>query len=53
MDVDVREIVQTSRGEHTLISRKYTGSFDCIRKIIATEGLQGVYAGYGISLLGQ
>jgi hypothetical protein len=33
-------------------SRAYSGTFDCLRVTYQLEGLRGVYAGFGVSLLG-
>jgi hypothetical protein len=33
-------------------TRAYSGTFDCLRATYQLEGLRGVYAGFGVSLLG-
>jgi solute carrier family 25 (adenine nucleotide translocator) protein 4/5/6/31 len=32
--------------------RQYTGIIDCMRKTVATDGIRGIYRGYGPSVLG-
>lgn len=34
-------------------TRKFVGTFDCLRTTYSAEGVRGLYAGVGISLFGQ
>lgn len=37
------------RAEH---ERQFTGLFDCCKKILAKDGIQGLYQGFGVSVIG-
>lgn len=47
----VKERLQVQRKGVTDPSMNYKGSLDALRTIMRTEGLRGIYKGYGATLL--
>jgi hypothetical protein len=43
--------MDTVKQKRQLNIKNYTGTFDCIRKVIVTEGMSSLYAGYMTTLV--
>ena len=46
----IKERLQVQIIQNEIRSNQYNGSFDALKKIIHTEGLAGIYKGYGATL---